>query len=60
LRITFAFRASGHYLIVDLARRHVLHYRRQAVALATVATVKDAAIALDPPGISIEAAGFFN
>jgi Uma2 family endonuclease len=49
-----------HYLIVDLARRHLLRYRRQAAALATVTTVKNGAIALDPPGISIEAAGFFN
>jgi Uma2 family endonuclease len=49
-----------HYLIIDLARRHLLHYRRQAAALATVATIKDGEIALDPPGISVEAAGFFN
>jgi Uma2 family endonuclease len=49
-----------HYLIIDLARRHVLHYRRQAAALAAVAIVKDGEIALDPPGISVEAAGFFN
>jgi Uma2 family endonuclease len=52
------FRVEGlsHYVIVDLARRHVVHYRRQADGAMMVAIVKDAEIVLDPPGISVSAA----
>jgi Uma2 family endonuclease len=47
------FRVAGlsHYLIVDLARRHVVHYRSRSSGAATVAILKDGEIALDPPGI---------
>lgn len=56
------FRVPGlaHYLIVDLGRRHVLHYRRQSDGVITVTIVKDGAIMLDPPGISIEIADCFD
>lgn len=49
------FRVAGlcHYIIVDLTRRHVVHYRRQADGAALVAIVKDGEIVLDPPGISV-------
>lgn len=55
------FRVPGlaHYLIVDLGRQHVLHYRRQGDGVITVTIVKDSAIGLDPPGLSIQVADCF-
>lgn len=52
------FRVPGlaHYLVVDLGRRHVLHYRQQADGIITVTIIKHGAIALDPPGLSITVA----
>jgi Uma2 family endonuclease len=49
-----------HYLIIDLDRRHVLHYRRQAEGGMVVHIVKDGQIRLDPPGISIAVADLFG
>lgn len=55
------FRVAGlsHYLIIDLARRHVLHYRRQPDGAIMVAVVKDGELALDPPGITVPLADLF-
>jgi len=56
------FRVPGlsHYLIVDLSRRHVVHNRKQPDGVVTVAIVEDGEMALDPPGISVAAASFFD
>jgi Uma2 family endonuclease len=49
----------SHYLIIDLRRRHVLHYRWQSDGVVTVVIVKEGEIALDPPGITVTMAGLF-
>ena len=56
------FRIPGlsHYLIVDLGRRHVLHYRRQPDGAIMVAIVKNGEIVCDPPGIAVTVASFFE
>jgi len=56
------FRVPGlsHYLIVDLGRRHVLHYRRQPDGAIMVAIVKNGEIVCDPPGIAVTVASFFE
>jgi Uma2 family endonuclease len=56
------FRVAGlaHYLIVDVTRRQVLHYRKRPDGTVTVDIVKDGEIAFDPPGISVAAADFFG
>lgn len=55
----FRVASVAHYLVVDLARRLVLHYRRQGEEIG-VAIVRDGAIGLDPPGLSIELAEIFS
>ena len=52
----FRVAGLGHYVIVDLARRHLVHYRRQADGAAVVAIVKDGDVVFDPPGISLSVA----
>jgi len=56
------FRVPGlsHYLIVDLGRHHVLHYRRQPDGTIVVAIVKDGELAFDPPGIAVSVAGLLG
>jgi Uma2 family endonuclease len=56
------FRVPGlaHYVIVDLGRRHVLHYRRQPDGAIMVAILKDGELAFDPPGISIAVNDLFE
>jgi Uma2 family endonuclease len=49
-----------HYLIVDLDRQHVVHYRRQADGTVTVAVMTEGEIVFDPPGISVAAASFLG
>ncbi len=49
-----------HYLIIDLGRRIVFHYRRQSEGAITVAIVKDGELALDPPGITVAVADLFE
>ena len=44
-----------HYIIIDLGRRHILHYYRRPDEIA-VAIVKDGEIVFDLPGISVAAA----
>jgi Uma2 family endonuclease len=53
------FRVAGlsHYLIIDLGRRHILHYRRQPDQAIMVAIVKDGELVFDPPGITVQVAG---
>src|SRR5712671_2368434 len=49
-----------HYLIIDLGRRIVFHYRRQSEGTITVAIVKDGELVLDPPGITLAVADLFQ
>ncbi len=56
----FTVPSLHHYLIVDLNKRHVLHYQRQAAGGALVRVIKDGQIKLDPPGISIAVADLFG
>lgn len=58
IKIPDYFRVPGlvHYLIVDLGRRNVLHYRRMTDGTITVAILRDGAITLDPPGLTLDVA----
>jgi Uma2 family endonuclease len=49
-----------HYLIVDLGRQHVVHYRKQADGTVTVAVITEGWIVFDPPGISVAVASFLG
>jgi Uma2 family endonuclease len=49
-----------HYLIIDLARRHIVHYRKQPDGTVTVAVMTEGEIAFDPPGISVAVASFLG
>lgn len=55
----FPLSSLAHYLIVDLGRRLVLHYRRAGEGPITVAIVREGTIALDPPGLEISFADIF-
>lgn len=55
----FRLPSVAHYLVVDLHRRHVLHYRRAGAEPIMLRIVKHGAIALDPPGLEIAAADMF-
>jgi len=56
------FRVPGlsHYLIIDLVRRHVLHYRRQPDAAIIVAIIKEGELLFDPPGITVAVASLIG
>jgi Uma2 family endonuclease len=56
----FRVASIAHYLIVDLERSHVLHYRRQPDGTIIVTIVKDGELLFDPPGITIAVADFFG
>jgi Uma2 family endonuclease len=49
-----------HYVIVDLGRRHVVHYRKQVDSTVTVAVITEGEIAFDPPGITVAVASFLG
>jgi Uma2 family endonuclease len=56
----FSVATIAHYLVVDLAKRVVLHYRREGEARIGVTILCDGALTLDPPGITVELAEFFR
>ena len=56
----FSVATIAHYLVVDLAKRIVLHYRRESEARIGVTILRDGALSLDPPGITVELAAFFR
>ena len=62
IKLTDYFRVPGvsHYLIVDLRRRQVLHYRRQSDGAIAMTVMKDGDIACDPPGITVPVANFLG
>jgi Uma2 family endonuclease len=49
-----------HYLIVDLGRQHVVHFRKQPDGTVTVVVMSEGEIAFDPPGISVAVASFLG
>jgi Uma2 family endonuclease len=49
----FRVASLAHYLVVDLARRAVAHYRRDAEATFRQETVTEGSIRLDPPGLDL-------
>jgi Uma2 family endonuclease len=55
----FTIPTLHHYLIVDLKKHVVLHYRRHDHGML-VHAIKDGLIRLDPPGITIAAAELFG
>jgi Uma2 family endonuclease len=56
----FRVPAIAHYLILDLARRHALHYRKHENGTVTLRIAADGALSLDPPGLSVEVTEFFG
>ena len=56
----FRVASIAHYLIVDLGRSHVLHYRRQPDGAIIVTILKDGELLFDPPGMTIAVADFFG
>jgi Uma2 family endonuclease len=56
----FRVPSIAHYLIIDLGRRHLLHYRRQPDGTIMVAIIKDGEIVCAPPGIEIDVASLFG
>ena len=48
-----------HYLVVDTVREVVIHHSRAGDAIAT-ALLRDGRARLDPPGIEIDIASFFE
>ncbi|WP_159726691.1 Uma2 family endonuclease [Methylosinus sp. Ce-a6] len=55
----FRVASLAHYLIVDLGRRAVLHYRRDAGATFLLEIVTEGSIRLDPPGLDLALKDFF-
>ncbi|MBG0810948.1 Uma2 family endonuclease [Methylosinus sp. H3A] len=55
VKLTDYFRVGSlaHYLVVDLARRAVLHCRRDAESIFRRETVTEGSIRLDPPGFDL-------
>jgi Uma2 family endonuclease len=62
IKVADYFRVPGlaHYLIVDLGRRHILHYCRQRDGAITVEVQRDGEIVCDPPSIAVAVADFFE
>jgi Uma2 family endonuclease len=56
----FRLPSLKHYLIVDLGRQHVVHYRKQADGTVTVSAITEGEIVFDPPGIPVAAASFLG
>lgn len=48
----FRLASVAHYLVVDLSRRLILHYRRQNDQIV-VQIIKEGRITLDPPGLDV-------
>lgn len=50
----------AHYLVVDLSKRVVLHYRRESGARIGLTILHDGELTLDPPGMTLALAEFFG
>jgi Uma2 family endonuclease len=62
VKLTDYFRVPSliHYLVVDLGRRHAVHYRRLGDGTFTLAIVRDGEIMFDPPGLTVAFAALFE
>jgi len=62
LKVEGYFRVAtiAHYLVVDLSKRLVLHYRRDDGARLSLSIVREGALALDPPGLSLPLSEIFR
>jgi Uma2 family endonuclease len=49
-----------HYLVLDLGRRHVVHYWKRPDGIVTVAIARDGDIMLAPPDISMAVSDLFD
>lgn len=60
IKLSGYFRLASvmHYLIIDLQRRLVLHYRRAGTEIR-LAQIAEGALACDPPGLSIKLEDIF-
>lgn len=56
----FRLATIAHYLVVDLSKRLVLHYSRDGDARIALAIVRDGALKLDPPGLSLALSEIFG
>lgn len=55
----FALPSVQHYLVVDLARRAVAHYRRDEAGAITVHIATEGTLELDPPGLALAVPDLF-
>lgn len=56
----FSLPSVRHYLIVDTEERLAIHHRREEDGRIAVRIVRDGALTLDPPGLTIEVADIFR
>ena len=56
----FSVASIAHYLVVDLAKRVMLHYRRESDARIGLTILREGGLTLDPPGMTLELAEFFK
>ncbi len=56
----FALPSLQHYLVIDLKRRLVLYHKRGEGGAIPTEILREASIALEPPGLSIALAGLFG
>jgi len=56
----FRVPSIAHYLVVDLGRRLILHYRRRSGEPIAVTIIQNGTIALTPPGLAIAAEDMFG
>jgi len=49
-----------HYLIVEAASPQVIHHRRRDDGRIDTRILTDGALSLDPPGVTVEIAGFYS
>jgi Uma2 family endonuclease len=56
----FSAESVRHYLIVDTDKRLIIHHRRDDQGRIGATIVGDGALALDPPGLTIDAGSIFD
>jgi len=55
----FSLPSVRHYLIIDTERRALIHHHRDDRDLITVGILRDGALTLEPPGLTIDIADVF-
>lgn len=56
----FELSSVAHYLILDPDERLLIHHARQSGDTLTTRILRDGALRLDPPGLTIEVGGLFK